>query len=95
MKAFLDQSLDGLTSVSTSSADLLSADYFSVEDIRHLLRDRAALVSAMRLAAEAGNLDRIDQLDKLYDELQELLDEIISAWPDDCLAADLEDEGLF
>ncbi len=95
MEPFLDQSLDGLTEVSTSSVDLLSADYFSEDDIRALLKDRADLVSAMRAAAEVGNLDRIDQLDSLYDELQELLEEIIGAWPEDCLGADLEGEGLF
>ena len=93
MRAYLDQSLDGLTSGTTSSANILCDDYVTEDDIRCLKAERAAIVSGMQKAVARGDLERFSQLDLLHDELQAVLDEMISFWPDDYLDDTLEGTG--
>lgn len=90
MRAYLDQSLDGLTDATACSADILRDDYVTEGDIKGMIAERAALVTGMQKAVENGDLERLGQLDLLYDELLSVLEEMVRAWPDDYLDNTLE-----
>ena len=82
---YVDPSMDGLSSADLETLGMLAYDYASSDDLDNLLRDSGKILAAMREAVSRGDVDLVEKLDALYEEIQELINEVVSGHPVDQL----------
>lgn len=91
MNLFVGREVDGLSTASLHSGQMVEHDYITTDGLEALLVKRRDLVNGMRAATARHDYDKLEELDHLYGELNILIQEILSVWPSDYLPPGAEE----
>lgn len=85
-----ERDLRGLSIDNMDPDFLLKKDIWTQEAFEGVLDVQAAITAALRLAIVTHEFERIERLEDLYDDYNELIAALVDDWPEDMLPLRLQ-----